>query len=87
MDGNSRALAVLDALIANAEAKVISAEKEHAEALDMMPNYRDQDDVAYVDERRSETGAEVYAAKAVADALSEARHELWLISLTQETAA
>ena len=76
MDGNSRALAVLDALIANAEAKVISAEKEHAEALAMAPATDDPEDVAYVTELRAETGAEVYAAKAVADALEDARHEL-----------
>ena len=84
MDGNIRALAVLDALIADAEVALIRAEKEHAEAIAMTPDPGDPEDVAYVTGLRSETGEIAEAAKAVCDALNEARHEVFC---QQETAA
>ena len=78
MDERRRTLiaATLTTLIADAEAELARAEREHAEALAMAPAPDDPEDVAYVTELRAETGAEVYAAKAVADALEDARHEL-----------
>ena len=63
-------------LIRDAEAELHRAEKEHAESLAMKPTPDDPEDAAYVAELRSETGAEVYAAKAVCDALLEAEGEV-----------
>ena len=63
-------------LIRDAEAELHRAETAHAEALAMKPDPDDPDDAPCVAEWRSETGAEVYAAKAVCDALLEAEGEV-----------
>lgn len=78
MDERRRTLiaATLTTLIADAEAELARAEREHAEAMALEIDADDPEDAAYVAETRAETGAEVYAAKAVADALESARHEL-----------
>ncbi len=68
--------ATLTTLIADAEAELARAEREHAEAMALEIDADDPDDAPCVAEWRSETGAEVYAAKAVCDALEDARHEL-----------
>ena len=63
-----------DALIADAEAELTRAELEHALAMARVIDTDDPGDVAHVQEWREQTGAEVYAAKAVADAIENARN-------------
>ena len=85
MDCVNRALAKIEAMIADAEAELTRAEKERDEALAMAPAPDDPEDVAYVTELRAETREATEAAKAVCDALNEARHEVFCCQ--QEPAA
>ena len=66
---------VFAALISDAEAELVRAKAEHQHALDRVVDPGDSEDAAYTTQVRDETGAEVYAATAVADALIEARDE------------
>lgn len=65
-----------DAMIADAEAELTRAQREHKLAMAREIDTDDPGDVAHVQKWREETGAEVYAAKAVADALVEVQHEV-----------
>ena len=67
--------AAFDALIADAEAELARAKIEHQYAMDRVVDPDDPDDAAYTAQERADTGAEVCAATAVADALIEARDQ------------